>query len=64
MLSVSCKEDTNTGRVNVVREYGGWKTPQESWMDLKAAEEKMFIVNIARVGEEELMESERTSQEE
>jgi hypothetical protein len=35
------------GNVNVVGSCGGWRTPEESWLDMKAAEdEETFFVNM------------------
>jgi hypothetical protein len=46
MQSLPCKKEAVAGSVNIVWEFEGWRTPEESRMELEAAEEEAFFVNV------------------
>jgi hypothetical protein len=41
-----CKKDMSTGSINVVQEHEGWRTQEDSWIDMEAAKEEAFFVNV------------------
>jgi hypothetical protein len=58
-VATSNKEKTKEGIVYVIRSHEGWRTPDESWLDMEAAEDReTFFVNMA-LGEEEDENGER-----
>ncbi len=66
LVSVSGTENvTNEGNVNVIRDCGGWMTPDESWMtpdeswmDMETAEDIDLYFFNRETGEEDKDESE------
>jgi hypothetical protein len=62
--ALPCKRETALGSVNVVHRCEGWKTPEDSWMELEAAEEEAFFVNVLMGDEEQMEESESIDGEE
>jgi hypothetical protein len=67
MLPRPQEEETKTLSVNVVRDYGDWRTPNKSLMVFDVADDEMFYVNMmtAEVNEETgLVHAECSAQEE
>ncbi len=54
------------GKVNVVQGEGGWKSPEDTWMEMEELEEEVFFVNTSQTGEpdsDEELEAEITRTE-
>jgi hypothetical protein len=64
LQSLPWKNETTAGSVNIVHEYEGWRVPEESWMEMEAAEEEAFFVNILVTEEEEIEDLESIMKEE
>ncbi len=44
--ALPCKKEASAGSVNLPHDYEGWRTPEDPWMELEAAEEEAFFVNV------------------
>jgi hypothetical protein len=51
----------NAGSMNIIQDCGGWRMPDEAWMDLDVAEEEMYFINMVMTEPE--MEEEADSLE-
>jgi hypothetical protein len=49
-----CKKDMSTWSINVVQEHEGWRTQEDSWIDMEAAMEEAFFVNQRTGGGQEV----------
>jgi hypothetical protein len=58
LKEVPCKSEGKEGKFNVIQGEGGWRTPEDTWMEMEEAEEEMFFINTLQVersdSEEEL----------
>ncbi len=45
------KGEKKEGRVNVVQGEGGWRTPEDTWMEMEEAKEEVFFMNALQAGE-------------
>jgi hypothetical protein len=61
MQSLPYKKEVSLGSVNIVCECEGWRTPEDSWMELEAADEEAFFVSVLVEEEEEMEDLERRS---
>jgi Fic family protein len=50
LLESNTDKTASEGSINVVSDCGGWRTPDESWLNLEAAEgEDVYFVNICSI---------------
>jgi hypothetical protein len=46
LKELPCLKGEEECKVNLVQGEGGWKTPEESWMDMEEAEDEVYFVNV------------------
>jgi hypothetical protein len=51
LKEVPCEGEKRDGRVNIVQGEGGWRTPEDTWMEMGEAEGEVFFVNMVQIGE-------------
>jgi hypothetical protein len=51
LKGLPCLSKEKECKVNVVQGEEGWKTPEDTWMEMKEVEEEVFFVNTLQAGE-------------
>ncbi len=41
LKEIPCKSKEKEGKVNVVQREGGWRTPEDTWIEMEEAEEEV-----------------------
>ncbi len=64
LKGLPCLKKEQECKVNLVQEGEGWKTPEESWMDMEDARNEVYFVNILLGGKENKTESDEEMERE
>jgi hypothetical protein len=56
LKEMPCLDKGKDCKVNVVKGEEGWKTPEDTWMEIGEVEEEVFFVNTLHVEELDLNE--------
>jgi hypothetical protein len=58
LKGLPCLKKEQECKVNLVQGGEGWRTPEDSWMDLEDVGDKVYFVNVLLRGEEDEVDQE------